>query len=370
MSLHPQPISVRRGIPLRDCTTLELGGPATYFFEAMRDEEIPAALAWADQNKQRLTTVGGGSNIVVADAGLAGLVLRIGTRGIRREPVADGEVWSIAAGENWDDIVAAAVTAELSGIECLSGIPGRCGAAPLQNIGAYGQEISETLVQVQVIDRTTHHAATLAADELAFAYRDSRLKRESERWIVTGITLHLRSRQAPALRYPGLEQAVRARGPITLASCREAVLELRRSKSMVYDPTDPNHRSAGSFFLNPILPEAQVAALEVDARTQGVLAPTSTIPTFPATPGCRKIPAAWLIEHSGFSRGQTEGRVGLSSRHTLALINHGGSSTDELLAFARTIRDGVENQFGVRLEAEPVMLGFPVPPLESADAEI
>lgn len=361
--MKPEPITVRRRIPLRDFTTLELGGPAAYFFEAERHDEIQAALAWADENNQPVTTFGGGSNIVVADAGLPGLALRIATRGIRREPLADGELWRIAAGENWDDVVAAAVAAELAGIECLSGIPGRCGAAPIQNIGAYGQEISETLVQVQVIDQTTRRTGTLAADELAFAYRNSRLKRESDRWIVTEIALHLRSRQEPALRYPGLEKAARARGPVTLASCRDAVLELRRSKSMVYDPTDPNHRSAGSFFLNPILPEAQIVELEADARRRGILAANSTIPSFPAEPGYRKIPAAWLIEHSGFARGQTEGGVGLSSRHTLALVHHGGSRTEDLIAFARKIREGVANQFGLQLQAEPVMLGFSTQPL-------
>lgn len=361
--MKPPLLAVRQQVPLRDCTTLALGGDAAYFFQARRDADIQAALAWATERRLPVTTLGGGSNVVIADAGLPGLVLQVATRGVQRQSVPDGEIWRIAAGENWDDIVAAAVAADLAGIECLSGIPGSCGAAPIQNIGAYGQDVAETLVKVEVIERATGTSHSLPVGELAFAYRNSRLKREPGRWIVTSLSLHLRSNQGPALRYPGLEEAVVTRGPITLASCRAAVLALRRGKSMIHDPADPNHRSAGSFFLNPILPQAQADTVQELAYRKRLLPREARIPSFPAQPGYRKIPAAWLIEQSGFSRGQRHGPVGLSSRHTLALVHHGGGRTEDLIAFAMKIRTGVEDQFGVRLEAEPVMLGFTTPPL-------
>ena len=351
-------LAIRSQVPLHDYTTLELGGPAAHFLEAPQESQIHAALAWARERELPLTPIGGGSNIVVSDQGVPGLVLRVATRGIRREPAAGGEIWHIAAGENWDQVVAAAVAADLAGIECLSGIPGNCGAAPIQNIGAYGQEIAETLVEVQALEVATGKARSLRPGDLDLAYRNSRLKREANQWIVTGVTLLLQRGAPPALRYPGLEDAVRSCGPVSIASCREAVLELRRSKSMVQDPADPNRRSAGSFFLNPILPEAEVRALEQAARDQGLLRSNSAIPSFPAQPGCRKIPAAWLIEQSGFPRGLREGGIGLSSCHTLALVHHGGATTQDLLQFAAKIRQGVSDRFGVQLEQEPILLGF------------
>ena len=356
--MNQKPLAIRREVALSEYTTLELGGPARHFFEATEADEIPEALAWAQNRKLPVCPIGGGSNIVVADTGVPGLVLRLATRGLRRQAVPGGEIWDIAAGENWDDVAAASVAAGLAGIECLSGIPGSCGAAPIQNIGAYGQEISEVLLEVAVLEIPTGRAAILAANDLDLSYRHSRLKREAGRWIVTGLKIRLRSNSDPALRYPELEAAVRARGTATLASCRAAVLELRRSKSMVLDPTDPNRRSAGSFFLNPIVSEAEFGALDRKAREKGLPLPDAGIPSFPDPDGRRKIPAAWLIEQSGFPKGLTAGGVGLSSRHTLALVHHGGGRTEELLDLAREIRQGVFRQFGVSLEAEPVLLGF------------
>ena len=360
-----KPLEIRHEVALSEYTTLELGGPARHFFEATEADEIPEALAWARSRQLPVCPIGGGSNIVVADSGVPGLVLRLATRGLRRQAVTGGEIWDIAAGENWEAVAAASVTAGLAGIECLSGIPGSCGAAPIQNIGAYGQEISEVLLEVAVLEISTGRAAILAADDLDLTYRNSRLKREAGRWIVTGMKIRLRSDSGPALRYPELEEAVQARGPVTLASCRAAVLELRRSKSMVLDPTDPNRRSVGSFFLNPIVSEAEFLTLEKNAREKGLSRPDSGIPSFPVPGGGRKIPAAWLIEQSGFPKGLTAGGVGLSSRHTLALVHHGGSRTAELLDLAQKIRRGVFEQFGIPLEAEPVLLGSPDAPREA-----
>ena len=263
----------------------------------------------------------------------------------------------MAAGYDWDELVAWTVAHDLAGLECLSGIPGRCGAAPIQNIGAYGQEIGDVVETVHAVDRRDGQTVDLDAHDCRFAYRDSRFKRDwVDRYVIVGITLRLRPGGPPTVAYAELERRLDEQdGPRSLATVRDTVLALRRGKSMVIDPDDENRRSAGSFFTNPIVDDATLdAVLEVARRRD----PERELPRWPIAPGRTKIPAAWLIERSGFARGFAQGRAGLSTRHVLALVNRGGATSQELLDLARAVRDAVDETFGVRLRPEPVPLGF------------
>lgn len=358
-------LQIRADAGLAAATTLELGGEAEYFLDVRDERELAAGLGWARGRDLPLTVLGGGSNVVIADEGLRGLVVRIGLRGIERTPTDGGEIWRVAAGEPWDAVVAAAAAEGLAGIECLSGIPGLAGAAPVQNIGAYGQEVAETLVCTHVLDRRSGDTHRLAREECGFGYRTSRFKQEPGRWIVTGIELELRSGPPEPPRYAELERALSSdpgQRP-TAASVRETVLALRRRKSMVLETGDENRRSAGSFFLNPVLPAEEVSEIERRARAAGVLPAEEELPRFAAAQEHFKVPAAWLIEHAGFARGDRSGAIGISSRHALALVHHGGGTTGELLAYAARIRQAVANRFGVHLVPEPVLLGFAESPL-------
>jgi UDP-N-acetylmuramate dehydrogenase len=300
-----------------------------------------------------LHVLGGGSNVLVADAGFPGLVAHITIRGVSFQELGNGAVLVEAgAGESWDALVAESVARGLSGIECLSGIPGTVGGAPIQNVGAYGQETAETLVAVECLERERLERVTFGRDECAFAYRMSRFKgADRDRYVVLGVRLRLVRGARPGLRYAELAAAVARRGGIealepaaSVALVRDAVLELRRGKSMVLDPADPNTRSVGSFFMNPILSKEAFAALERRWHP----------PSFPADHGV-KVPAAWLVEQAGFRKGYARGGVGLSTRHALALVNRGGT-TAELLALADEIERAVFEKFAVRLEREAVVL--------------
>jgi UDP-N-acetylmuramate dehydrogenase len=344
---------IREGVPLAPLTTFELGGAAAHFTEATDDAAIVEALRWATARAMSVAILGGGSNVVVGDGGFDGLVVRIATRGRLFQPLPDGTVaLTAAAGEPWDDLVAETVARGLAGLECLSGIPGLAGATPIQNVGAYGQEVAETIRTVRVLDRETLATSDLDAAACAFGYRDSRFKREPDRFVVLAVTFALRPGGAPALRYPELAAAL-ASGPApALADVRTAVLALRAKKSMVLSPGDPNRRSAGSFFMNPIVDQDQADAV---ARRAGV-APEA-MPRFPAGPGRVKLSAGWLIERAGFRKGTRRGPVSVSTAHALALVNLGGARTDQLLSFAAEIRDAVRQQLGVELVREPVLLG-------------
>jgi UDP-N-acetylmuramate dehydrogenase len=299
--------------------------------------------------------LGGGSNVVFSDAGFPGLVLRVAIGGIEFRDARVPEVRA-GAGVDWDTLVRDTVERGWTGIECLSGIPGTVGGTPIQNVGAYGQEIAETLVSVTCLDRTTLERLTFGAAECAFGYRDSRFKRgDRGRFIVLDVTLRLARGERPRLRYPELLQAVG--GPAGLEAdspeqavrrVREAVLALRRGKSMVLDPKDPNTRSVGSFFMNPVLSAAAFADL---AERWRALGGTGAIPAYPAD-GEVKVPAAWLVERAGFPKGYRRGGAGISTRHALALVNLGGTSA-ELLALAQAVADGVHEKFGIWLECEP-----------------
>jgi UDP-N-acetylmuramate dehydrogenase len=342
---------------LRDHTTLRLGGPAREWVRATTEQELVDAVAEADAAGTPVLVLGGGSNLVVADEGFDGRVVEVATSGVVPDveddgPACGGVVVRVAAGEGWDDLVATAVDRGWVGIEALSGIPGSMGATPIQNVGAYGQEVSQTIASVRVWDRTLRGVRTFAAADCAFGYRTSRFKADPGRHVVLSVDLQLRTGSlgapvayAELARTLGVEQGDRA----PLADVREAVLALRSGKGMVLDAADHDTWSAGSFFTNPFLTPEQAAALPDDA------------PRWEQPDGRVKSSAAWLIERAGYSRGHgldlRGGRASLSTKHTLALTNRGGASTEDLLALAREVRDGVEATYGVRLVNEPVLVG-------------
>jgi len=347
--------------PLARRTTLEVGGAAEHFVEAESVDELCDALAWAGERDQPVAILGGGSNVVVADEGLSGLVIVVANRGIELESGHDGVRLTAAAGEPWDEVVAAAVGENLAGIECLSGIPGTVGATPIQNVGAYGQEVGSVIEHVRVLHRETLEERVLTPAECRFGYRSSALKQPGNPWVVTEMAVRLEPGGAPCLSYA--QVAERFPGPRTpsLGELRAAVLELRRSKSMVLDDDDPNRRSAGSFFTNPVVDEDGFEGVAASARALGVLGLDEVPPGHPVGEGRTKLSAGWLIERAGFPRGAVRGNVGLSTKHALALVNRGGATAAELVAFAVEIRRGVRSHLGVDLTPEPVFLGFESP---------
>jgi UDP-N-acetylmuramate dehydrogenase len=339
-------MDLRENVPLSSCTTLELGGPAATMKTVYDEGEVVTALREAEGP---VLVLGGGSNLVVADDGFSGTVVRIASQGRTATRDGDDVLLQVAAGESWDALVTMCVEQQLAGVECLAGIPGLVGATPLQNVGAYGQDVSQTVMSVRAYDRDADEVRTLR--DCGFSYRWSRFKAEAPRWVVLEVTYRLTdSAVSRAIRYPELARAlgveVGATAPLT--EVREAVLALRRGKGMVLDPADPDTRSAGSFFMNPLLDPAELAAL----RARG-----AQPPTYPESNGRVKVPAAWLIEQAGFAKGHFDGPVGISSKHTLALVNRGGARTADLLRVARAVRDGVRDAFGVVLVPEPVLVG-------------
>ena len=329
--------------PLAPLTTLRLGGPAKRLVPVESEAELVDAVREVDASGEPLLVLAGGSNLVLPDAGWPGVVVHVQTGGVAGE---DG-VLEVQAGESWDDLVGATVGDGLAGFECLSGIPGSVGATPIQNVGAYGQEVAESVRSVRVLDRTTGAVSELAPAECGFGYRTSAFKR-SDHWVVLAVTFALRRGAASQpLRYAELARALEIEPGATAAvdEVRAAVLALRRGKGMVIDPADPDTVSAGSFFMNPIF----------DADAYARLDPAP--PAFPQPDGQIKTSAAWLIERSGFGKGYGRGRVAISSKHALALVNRGGATTEELLALAREIAGGVRARFGVELEPEPTIVG-------------
>jgi UDP-N-acetylmuramate dehydrogenase len=372
---------VREQVMLAGYTTLGLGGPAARFVEADDDDQVVATVRDADAVGEPVLVLGGGSNLVVADEGFPGTVVHLATKGVRiTSPAgADAAEVAVAAGEDWDALVERAVAEELSGIECLSGIPGLAGATPIQNVGAYGQEVAETLVSVRAYDRVTDKLVELANADCGFGYRTSAFKRSGDaaarpvasvraamdpasatgRFVVLGVTFRLaRDPLSVPVRYRELARVlgVSEGGRVPLSEARAAVLTLRRGKGMVLDPDDPDTRSAGSFFTNPVLDHRQYA--EVQRRAAARSGRPGDVPSFPAGDGLVKVPAAWLIEHAGFGKGYPgNGSARISSKHTLALTNPGGASAASLIGLARDIRDGVRQAFGVDLVNEPVLIG-------------
>jgi len=346
---------------LAPLTTLELGGAAEHLVEATTLSEVVDALRWARTRGVSVTVLGGGSNVVVSDDGVRGLVLRLAVRGIELERRHDRVLLTAAAGEPWDEVAAASVAEDLAGLECLSGIPGTAGATPIQNVGAYGQEVGAVIDGVKVLHRLSFEQRELTADDCAFGYRSSALRRPGNPWIVVGVRFALQPDGAPTLAYSQLAEAFPGKASPTLAQVRSTVLELRRSKSMVLDDADPNRRSVGSFFVNPVVDREAAEEVANAARTLGILGAEARLPMHELADGRIKLAAAWLIEHAGFPRGCSRGRVGLSTNHALALVNSGGATADELVAFARDIRHGVRSHLGIDLQPEPVFLGFTSP---------
>jgi UDP-N-acetylmuramate dehydrogenase len=343
----------REHVPLADHCTMGVGGPARFFVEASAEADVLAACAWAQARRAPVHVLGGGSNLVVDDAGVDGLVVKIALRGVETR-VANGvaEV-TAAAGEPWGALVRASVERGWAGLECLSGIPGLVGATPMQNVGAYGQEVSDTVSRVRTLDTATGRIVTFANRECRFGYRDSLFRSgEPGRWVVLSVSYRLRPDGPASVRYADVEKHLAARGIAapTLAEVRASVLAIRRSKSMVLDPGDENRRSCGSFFTNPIIPASALA--DVEAR-----AGDPAMPRWPLPDGRVKLSAAWLIERAGFSRGMSDGPIGLSTRHTLAVVAHDGARAKDVVVFARRLQTAVEQRFGVRLTPEPVFWG-------------
>ncbi len=342
---------------LADYTTVRLGGPARGFVRAGTDDELVEAVRTADAHGEPVLILGGGSNLVVADDGFDGTVIQVATRGVSH---GDGPgVLTVAAGEDWDGFVARTVAEGLAGLECLSGIPGLVGATPIQNVGAYGQEVAETITRVRVYDRQAGDVLEVPGEQCGFGYRTSRF-RGTDRFVVLSVTfgLAVQARSVP-VRYAELAGAlgVSPGDQADSTETRSAVIELRQRKGMVIDPADPDTRSVGSFFVNPVLDGAALAAVEAAARAR--CGADTRVPRFAATEeGLVKVPAAWLIERAGFGKGYNPGDgARISAKHTLALVNSGSASTAALMALAREIRDGVRAAFGVTLAPEPVLVG-------------
>jgi UDP-N-acetylmuramate dehydrogenase len=332
-------------------TTLRLGGPARRLVTAASAAEIVAAVRAADAAGEPVLLVGGGSNLVVADGGFPGTAVLLRSRGVAVAAAGDAVELRVAAGEPWDDLVTRAVTEGWAGIECLAGIPGLAGATPVQNVGAYGQEVADTITGVRVYDRAERVERDLAPAECRFGYRDSRFKHD-DRYVVLSVDFRLAVQPLSApVRYPELARAlgVAVGDAAKSADVAAAVLSLRRGKGMVLDPADHDTWSAGSFFTNPVLDPAAAAGFAARAGTEDY-------PRWPAGADT-KLSAAWLIEHAGFAKGYGSGPVTVSTKHTLALTNRGGATTADLLALAREIRDGVRERYGVTLVAEPRLVG-------------
>ncbi|MFE9256318.1 UDP-N-acetylmuramate dehydrogenase [Streptomyces sp. NPDC006879] len=344
--------------PLAPLTTFRLGGPAARLVTATTDAEVVDAVRAADDAGTPLLVIGGGSNLVIGDKGFDGTALRIATRGFELE----GTRLELAAGEVWADAVARTVQAGLAGVECLAGIPGSAGATPIQNVGAYGQEVSSTITEVLAYDRTARETVTLSNEDCAFSYRHSHFKEHPDRYVVLRVRFELEDAgglSAP-LKYPETARAlgVDAGDRVPAALARETVLRLRAGKGMVLDPTDHDSWSAGSFFTNPILTEG--AFEEFLVRVRDRLGPDVTPPAFPAGEGRTKTSAAWLIDRAGFTKGYGSGPARISTKHTLALTNRGAATTADLLALAREVVEGVRDAFGVTLVNEPVMVGVEI----------
>ena len=344
-------MQLQQQVPLAPLTTFQVGGPARYFVEARSEEDVCAAVAEARSRECPLFVLGAGSNLVIADAGFPGLVLKIALTGIAEHREGAHVIFDAAAGEDWDGFVARTVARDCAGIECLSGIPGTVGGTPVQNVGAYGQEVSETISSVRVIDTANDEPRDLENADSGFSYRTSIFNtRERGRYIVLRVSFALTPAGAPHTEYADLKRhfAGRSASP-TLAETRDAVRAIRLSKAMLIVPGDDDCRSAGSFFKNPVLTREGFEQLQSRA---------GQVPNFPANDGMVKVAAAWLVEHAGFTKGLTRGAVGISRKHALAIVNRGGATAADIIALKNEIQQRVLDRFGVRLQPEPVFVGF------------
>jgi len=349
---------VQENVSLAPLTTFKLGGPARYFVEAASIAEVEEAVAFSRSRDLPLFVLGGGSNLVVSDAGWPGLVLKIAIAGIDRRNDSNDEgkiLFDAGAGESWDRFVSHAVRSECAGVECLSGIPGSVGGTPVQNVGAYGQEVSDAIESALVLDLKDGQVRELCREACGFSYRSSIFNTsERGRFIVLRVTFALTPGGEPGIRYADLKRHFEGRESApSLAETREAVRHIRALKGMLIVPGDPDCQSAGSFFKNPIISEERHEDLKKRANERGL-----TLPSYPALDTKKKVSAAWLVERSGFAKGYGFGHVGISSKHALAIVNHGGATAAEVLVLQDQIQQRVEEIWGVRLEPEPVMVGF------------
>jgi UDP-N-acetylmuramate dehydrogenase len=351
-------MELQENIPLAPLTTFRIGGPARFFVEAQATADVQEAVAFARSRSLPLFILGGGSNLLVSDSGWPGLVLKIAIPGIEQQSGHDDQgrvLFQVGAGESWDRFVSHSVVAHCAGVECLSGIPGSVGGTPVQNVGAYGQEVSETIESLEVFDLRDDQIRELCREACGFSYRASIFNTsERGRFVILRVTYALSPGGEPNITYADLKHhfAGRENAP-NLAETREAVRHIRAIKGMLIVPGDDDCQSAGSFFKNPVLTEQQHEDLKQRAAARGW-----TLPSYPALETHKKVSAAWLVERSGFSKGYGFGHVGISRKHALAIVNRGGANAAEVLALKDQIQQRVEEIWGVRLEPEPVMLGF------------
>jgi UDP-N-acetylmuramate dehydrogenase len=343
---------IQENVPLAPLTTFRVGGPARYFLEASTVGEIREGVAFAQSHELPVFVLGGGSNLVVSDSGWPGLVLKIGLSGVEEN---GQSLFDVGAGEDWDKFVARAVARSCAGIECLSGIPGSVGAAPVQNIGAYGQEVAETIESVQVLDLKNAQVRELCNEACEFSYRASTFNGSQRgRFIILRVRFELNPGGEPRIEYADLKKHFAGwNKPPSLANVREAVRKIRAGKGMLIIPGDEDSRSAGSFFKNPIVSPEQHHDLEERARARGL-----QLPSYPALEAHKKISAAWLVEHSGFTRGYGKGPAGISRKHALAIVNRGHATAADIMALKNDILHRVQEIWGVHLESEPVFVGL------------
>ena len=344
----------QENVPLGPMTTLGVGGPSRWYAEARTEEELRAAVQWAGECRLPLFILGGGSNLVIADRGWPGLTLRIALLGIKRRSEGGLEFFEAGAGEDWDALVAHTVAANYAGMECLSGIPGTVGGTPVQNVGAYGQDVSETIAGVRAMDLATGEYHDFTNRDCGFAYRASRFNTvDRNKFVITRVTYALSPGGPPKLEYADLKKYFAGRAKVSLQQVREAVREIRRSKAMLIVEGDEDCRGAGSFFKNPVVDSATYERIAAAVESKGLVPPK-----YPAGDGHVKLAAGWLVEQSGFAKGFTVGRVGISRRHALAIVNRGGAAAAEIVALKDRIQQKVRETFGIELMTEPVFVGF------------
>jgi UDP-N-acetylmuramate dehydrogenase len=351
-------LRTQENIPLAPLTTFKVGGPARYFVEAHSEHEVSEAVAYALARKLPLFVLGGGSNLVVSDDGWPGLVLRVSLAGVEFEGDRQKMLFHASAGENWDNLVALAVSKNCGGIECLSGIPGAVGGTPVQNVGAYGQEVSEAITRVRTLEIATGAVLDLSNADCGFSYRSSIFNgtRQGE-FIVLEVSYRLCRNGGPRIEYADVKNffaATNLENP-TLQQVRDAVRSIRQSKAMLLVEGDQDCRSAGSFFKNPIVSAAEADRIQALAEKR---VPGKSLPRYPAANGQVKLAAAWLVEQSGFAKGYSLGPVGISHKHTLAIVNRGGATAKDILALKDEIEKKVFDAWGIRLHPEPVFVGF------------
>lgn len=345
----------RENVSLAPLTTMQVGGPSRYFAEARTAADVKQAVEFCHAGNLPLLVLGGGSNLIVSDQGWPGLTLKVSILGIHEHSENGKTLFAVGAGEEWDHFVAHAVARDCAGVECLSGIPGSVGGTPVQNVGAYGQEVSHTIESVTVFDRKHSESRELCNQACGFSYRGSIFNSsEPDRFVILQVTYALTPGGPPHVEYADLRKYFAEKNNRHgLAEVRDAVLKIRASKGMLIVPGDPDCRSAGSFFKNPVLTAGQYRELLARAASHGL-----QIPSYPALAAQRKISAAWLVEHSGFQKGYVAGRAGISSKHALALINLGGALAADILGLKSEIQERVREAWDIELQPEPVLVGF------------